>query len=101
MSKTKSKRVIMARSVARRYLRQITHPEYRLKVFHSDRVNNLPDLLRNFRDGQLRIGSVPPIVDLGIQEEFDTLSIWTSNREALLGLRDWLEDRGIETSGVW
>ena len=102
MSKASEKRVVMARVVARRWLQDRVHSEYNLKVYHGPReIRNLPGLLRSFRDGKLKIGSVNPIPDLGIREEFDYIVLWSSDRSGLIQLRKWFESRGCETSGIW
>lgn len=103
MNKRASKRrVVMARRVAEAWLRTRVHPEHRLTVYYGARdIRNVPSLLRSFRDGKLRVGSIDPISDLGIQEEFDHLVLWSSNREGLRQLQAWFEERGCETTGVW
>lgn len=98
------RRVVMARRIARRFLEERAQPEYRLKVFYygsAREKKSLPNLLRSFRDGKLRIGKVNPIPDLGINEDFDHFMIWSSERESLIQLKDWFEDHGYETSGIW
>jgi hypothetical protein len=45
--------------------------------------------------------SVPTIPDLGIRENFDSVTLWSANREAMVALKDWFEKRGYETTGVW
>ena len=96
------RRVVMARNLARRWLEAQAHPEYRVTVyFVGKEAKGMPNLLRSFRDGKVRIGSVEPILDLGVAEEFDSVTIWTSNRDALVRLASWFEGHGYETSGVW
>jgi len=95
-------RVVMAKLIAARWLESMVHPEYRMAVYYGPRdIKNLPNLLRSFRDGKLKVGSVDPIPDLGIREEFDHLVIWSSEREGLLKLQGWFEERECETSGIW
>ena len=95
-------RVIMAKAVARRWLESRVHPEYRLKVYYGPReIRGLTALLRSFRDAKLKVGSIDPIPDLGIKEGFDHFVVWSSDRDGLMELRDWLEKRGCETTGVW
>ncbi len=96
------RRVVMAKVVALRWLEAHSHPEFRLKVYYGPRdIRNLPGLLRSFRDAKIKIGSIEPIEDLGMQEEFDHLTVWSSDHAGLVQLRDWLEARGCETSGIW
>ena len=92
----------MAKLVAKRWLKARAKAEFRLKVYAGAKeIRGLPNLLRSFRDGKLKIGSVEPIRDLGIQEEFDHFTIWSSDRGGLVALKEWFETRGCETSGVW
>lgn len=101
-NKASERKVVMARLVAERWLAARTHPEYRLKVYYGPKeIKNLPGLLRSFRDAKLKIGSVDPIEDLGIREDFDHFVIWSSDRTGLVQLREWFEERGCETSGIW
>jgi hypothetical protein len=92
----------MAKSVARRWLEAHTSPEYRMKVYYgAQEIRGLPALIRSFRDGKIKIGTIEPIRDLGVKEGFDHFVVWSSNREGLIQLKDWLENRGCETTGVW
>jgi len=101
-TKASEHKVVMAKRVASHWLAERLQPEYRLKVYQGAReIRGLPALLRSFRDGKLRIGSVEPIRDLGIQEEFDHFIVWSSDREGLMQLKDWVEARGCETTGIW
>lgn len=96
------KRVVMARRVARRWVRRMAHAEYRFQILlGAKEIRNLPGLLRSFRNGKIAMEGVPPIRDLGIREAFDSISVWSGNREALVSLKDWFEQRGFETTGVW
>lgn len=92
----------MAGRVAKRWLKANLRDEYRLTVFQSGKgVKNLPGLLRSFRDGKIKIGSVLPIRDLGIKLGFDQVDIWSSDKEHLIELDTWLRNAGCETSGIW
>lgn len=96
------RRVVMAKVVALRWLQDHTYPEYRLKVYYGPKeIRGVPSLLRSFRDGKLRIGSIESISDLGIREEFDHFVIWSSDQSGLVQLREWFEKRDFETSGIW
>lgn len=96
------KRVIMARAVACRWIGKVAHEEYRFRVLYGAReFKNLPNLLRSFRDGKVAMTGLPAIPDLGIREDFDALEVWSSDRDALMRLAHWFEDRGMETTGVW
>ena len=96
------RRVIQARKIAGKWIARVSHGEYRLKVLYGPfEIRNLPNLLRSFRDGKVAMEGVPVLKDMGIKEEFDFVELWSKNREALCKLRDWFEDRGFETSGVW
>lgn len=92
----------MARSLARRWLEAHVRPEYRLTIFYARKDGkHIPNLLRSFRDAKLRIGSVDPIPDLGVLEDFDSVTIWSTDRVALVGLATWFEQTGHDTTGVW
>lgn len=92
----------MARNLARQWLEEHVRPEHRMTIYTpvAER-KGLPKLLRSFRDKKLKIGSVSPIPDLGIQEEFDSVTVWSSDQDAILRLATWFETHGYETSGVW
>jgi len=80
----------------------MAHAEYRFSVlFGAREIRNLPGLLRSFRDGKVAMEDVPQIHDLGVKESFDTVSVWSTDREGLIKLKDWFEKRGFETTGVW
>ena len=99
---TSERRVVMAKLVAARWLEARARPEHRVKVFYGPReIKNASNLLRSFRDGKLKIGSIDPILDLGIREEFDHMVLWSSDKDALMRLAGWFEARGCETSGIW
>lgn len=102
MSPNKTRRVVMAKAVAKRWLSAHVKPEYRLQVFYGAQdIHGLPGLLRYFRDGKTKIGSIQPIMDLGVLEEMDSFTIWSSDRVGMIALKDWFETKGLETSGVW
>ena len=84
------KRVIMRKRVARRWVSGFASPEYRMKVLYGAReIKNLPNLLRSFRDGKVAMEGIPSIPDLGIKETFDSVEVWSKNREALVKFKDW------------
>lgn len=92
----------MAKAVARRWLEGRLRPEYRLRVYYGAReIRGVPALLRSFRDAKLKIGSVDPIPDLGVNEGIDHFEVWSSDRDGLRALQAWFEERGCETTGVW
>jgi len=102
MAKKTQKHVVMAKSVARRWISRVAEPEYRVKVLlGSKEFRNLSNLLRSFRDSKVAMQGVPTIKDLGVKEHFDTLEIWSRDRESLVKLAGWFESRGFDTSGVW
>jgi hypothetical protein len=92
-------RVVMAKEVARRWLEAKARAEYRLRIYGSH-IRNFPGLLRAFRDNRTRIAGVKSIPDLGIREGFDTVSVWSTDYDALMSLQKWVESRGMDTSGV-
>jgi hypothetical protein len=92
----------MAGRVAKRWLTANLRDEHRLTVYQSGKgVKNLPGMLRSFRDGKLKIGSVDPIRDLGIKLGFEQVEIWSADKTGLLNLDTWLREAGCETSGIW
>lgn len=103
MSKPSEKIVIMAKDIAEQWIRKRVTDEYRIKIYATRTVDfqALPSLLKSLRNGQAKLGSVTKIEDMGIQVGFDYISIWSSDRQSLVELKDWLESRGFETSGVW
>jgi len=99
---TTERRVINPRAVAGRWIRRVAKAEYRLKILYGPiEVKNLPNLLRSFRDGKVAMDGVPSLRDMGVKEEFDAVEVWSRNRVALVALKDWFENRGFETTGVW
>ena len=96
------KRVVNVRAVARRWVARVAEPEFRVRVLLGMReIRNLPSLLRSFRDSRVAMQDVPTIGDLGIKEHFDSLELWSRDREKLIKLAAWFEKRGFDTSGVW
>ena len=101
------RRIVMSHQVARRWLQKHARAEYRLSIYSgaSNKIKGLPNLLRSFRDQKIRLGSkgnfVTPIPDLGIKDRMDSIQVWSSDHSALITLKNWLEDRGAETSGIW
>jgi len=102
MSQDNEKRIVMARRVARRWVSRIATAEFRFSVLYGAKdYRYIPGLLRSQRDGKVAMAGVPTIPDLGIRESFDCVTLWSSNREAMLSLQSWFERRGFETTGVW
>lgn len=101
---SKDTQVVMVRAVARRWVRKMAKAEYRVRVFYGSRgYQNLPNLLRSFRDGKTTLAGVDRIDDLGVNtaEGGDSLEVWSHNRRGMLKLGKWLEDKGFDTTGVW
>lgn len=96
------RRVLMSRQVAEAWVRKVAKAEYRFQVLGgAHELRRALAALRAHRDGKLRMAGVDPIGDLGIQEGYEGISFWSGDRVALLGLKDWFEKRGHETTGVW
>jgi len=103
--KPSARRVVMTKSVARQWLLKQATPEYRFRVFNP-LAKDYPSVLRSFRDGKLplKIGadeSVSPIPDLGISEDFEGFTVWSSDHASLKTLERWLSKRGLETNWIW
>ena len=102
MAKKIVSRILMARNIADRWVESHATPEYRTRVFHDNvEGRKLANLLRSFRDGDVKIASVLHIADLGIEEDFDSVVLWSKNKVAFQQLIDWFEKKGYETSGCW
>jgi hypothetical protein len=96
------RRIVMARNLAKRWLEAEVRPEHRLTIYYAGKeVRGLPNVLRGFRDARLKIGKMDAIPDLGITEGFDSVTVWSSDRDALVRLAAWFEVHHYETTGVW
>ena len=98
------KRIVMARVVAERWLTSHVHPEHRLTVYYVGPRDGkgIPNLMRSLRDAKIKLGSdVTPIPDLGIEEAFDNITLWSADNEAMKRLAAWFEKHGYETTGAW
>jgi hypothetical protein len=96
------KRIVMAKAVSERWLTTNAVSEHRLIVHYIGKEGSrFPSLLRSFRDGKIKIGNVSPIPDLGVSEGFDSVTMWSTDKEALSKLAKWFETHGYETSGLW
>ena len=96
--------VVMAKDLASQWLRKRVSNEYRLKVYSTSTVDfqSLPSILKSLRDQKIKVGGIREgLSDMGVSVGFDYISVWSSNRESLIQLKDWLEKRGFETSGIW
>lgn len=94
------RRVVMTKSVARRWLLKQATPEYRFRVFNPA-AKDYPSVLRSFRDGKVAMQDVAPLPDLGVKEDFEKFYVWSSDREALKTLENWFRKRGLETTWIW
>lgn len=103
MSDDSMKRVAMAKVVALQWIRANAIPEYRLTIYQGpDKITqNLPNVLKSFRDGKVRLANLSPISDLGIQPEFDFVVVKSKDYDALQALDRALCKIGCETSGVY
>lgn len=94
-------RVVMVQSVAAAWIATHARPEYRVQIFLDQDRRKFASLLKSFRDGRLKIAGVDPLTDMGVTEQSDTVTLWSSNRTALLQLVDWFESKGFDNSGLW
>lgn len=103
MDETTPKKVVdLAHKVATRWLEANVRDEYRLTVYQpANPIKNLPAMLRSFRDGRAKIGSITSIPDLGIRVGMDHLDVWSTNHKGLVELDAWFQKHGCETSGIW
>jgi len=94
--------VLMTRRVAERWIRSVALPEYRFKVLYGAKeIKNLTSLLYSFRDGKVTLKTAVRVGDLGVQERFDGIDLWSKDRVALMSLQQWFEKRGFDTTGIW
>lgn len=99
--KHNTKRVLMAKNVARSWLDRHSSSEYRLYVYPPlGGKNNLPSWLRAFRDGRTKFGSVEPF-DFGVAQGNDSFCIRSRDIDGLIALDQTLCDMGYDTSGIW
>jgi hypothetical protein len=101
MAQKDEKTVLMTRRVAERWLKAVSFPEHRFRVFYGAENRHLYGLLHAFRDGRVAMTDVPRVYDLGIKERPDGAELWSKDREGLHALAAWFEKRGHETTGVW
>lgn len=101
-------RVVMAKSVANRWLHGLTRSEYRFTIFgfaHPSKAKKFASSLRSLRDRQHKEASastsLPAISDLGVRERGDAVEVWSSNVESLRKLARWAETVGLNTDFIW
>lgn len=94
-------RVVMVQSVAAHWIASHARPEYRVQIFLDQDRRKFASLLKSFRDGRLKIAGIDPLTDMGVTEQSDTVTLWSSNRTALLKLVEWFESKGFDNSGLW
>jgi hypothetical protein len=95
------RRVVMARSVAERWLEDVSHPEYRLTVYlPGNDARNVPALMQGLKEGRIRVAGLTTPKDFGVAEAFDAITMWSSDGEAIKKLAKWFDDRDYETTGV-
>lgn len=95
--------ILMSKRIAMKWLSKTAQAEYRVDIYFTNPKESkmMPSLLRSFRDGRATFASVGRIADLGVKEQGDVVTVWSSNREELIQLKDHFEKRGFETSGLW
>lgn len=103
MDAPSERRIVMAKLVARKWLTKEAHAEYRFTAYNADPrlLRTLPSLMRAFRDGRTKLGSLQTISDLGVKDGGDGVTLWSSDATKLAALQGWLEKRGYDTTGVW
>ena len=102
MAVQKERQIVMAKAVAHKWLSTITAAEYRIRVMYSSRgYKNLPNLLRAFRDGKVQIKGLEPLLDLGVQEEFDYVEVWSKDYAGMSKLGQWFDKQKFDTTGIW
>lgn len=95
-------RVVMAKKVAAAWLARVAAPEFRFEILHGHREGRkLVSLLKMSREGKAHGSGAPSLPDLGIEEQYDKVVVWTGDRQGAIALDKYLEGRGYVTSGVW
>jgi hypothetical protein len=95
------RRVVLTRTIAARYLVESANPEFRLTILLNGMdTRNIPGFLANLRSGRIRLGGISRPPDFGVREEFDSITVWSSDEDVLRKVAAWVESRGFETSGV-
>jgi len=96
------KKIIMTKKIAREWLEGKLVNEYRLKIYTPFplKLKYLPTVFKLFRNNKFKMAGVRCIPDLGVFNAFDYVLIWSSDKEELEKVQEWLEAQGCETSGV-
>lgn len=98
------KRVAMSREIATQWLESNSKPEYRLVAYPPmhGAINDLPTILRAWRDGRARIAKESMPLDLGVRvNSSGSLVVWSSDYPKIKVLAAWMTKRGYEVDGVW
>lgn len=94
------RKIVMARNIAAKYLRSAAIPEFRLTILlNGTDTRNVQGMITGLRDGRIRIGGVP-LSAFEVRENFDSISVWSSDESSICKVAAWFEFRGFETSGV-
>lgn len=91
--------VVMAKEVTRKWVEKHASVEYRFQAFVSPKY--FGSLLRAFRDGRVKLSSVEPIPDLGVEEMSQGVQVWSSHVEPLRTLERYFSRMNVETSWIW
>jgi hypothetical protein len=103
-------RVVMAKSVASRWIKGLSRTEYRFNIFGFDstaKAKKFASSLRSLRDRPNHRKSsetptlLPSISDLGVRERGDMVEVWSSNVDSLRKLARWAESVGLNTDFIW
>ena len=96
--------VVMAKTVAARWLSALAHDEYRFSVYGFEKPKDLrhsAGLLRSWREGKTHLASLSPPANLGIREHGDRLELWSSDLAAIRKLAEWYGLSVLETTFIW
>ena len=101
-SKPSEVRVVMAKRVAAAWLKTAAKAEYRLTIYSTPpSLRFLPQMLQSWRNSKIRLGSMPPIQDMGMKTSPSSITLWSRDHKGMANLDKWLTERGCETTGVW
>lgn len=97
-------RVLMAKSVAQRWITERLSTEYRFSVYGFEDRRDLRirfAALKSWREGRRIIPHLSHIPDLGLQDHPDRIEFWSSDLVAARKLAQWFEKNGFDTTFIW
>lgn len=98
-----TKRILMAKKLARKWLEENSSAEYRLTIYENIERNkiNLPSVLRAMKTKRSKWASVGPVPDMIVKVGFDFVVVRSKDEDSITRLDSFLRDQGYETFGVF